>query len=472
MLSLICPSGGSYWNRKPFWWISQSWLLTGLTRAWMILRLALYIVGFLVDLFTTAVFGVLFPVMQLLVNFFGSFFSFMFGLLLLELNIEWGYFVPIMGMFVAWIFWALYPFIGCWIQDNLVPIWRNMLPFILQLLVLGLTLINVLLQIWDAFVPLIGMLLAVMIELVIIFFKILVQLMGDGALFKLFGLIQQIIVTIVQITIELLQAVVAMSPSIVAMCVNVLGYCLTIFIESVPFLIQIFAWTFRVLYFVLEPILDLLVSIAKMFRGGTVSPVRSARSMPMPDPSGGWAKDPDKIYVDNEEAQQTQFAPDYDPEAQEFNEFHQNNENIQYSASSGLPVFVDYTARSFDQYYTQDSAVDSSAELNEMNDYHIRNPLGMWSSYFYLNQGTLAELPALQVEEEEFMTAEMLSLHRGDFEYSHDTADDDYDQDQDYAAEDQDAEGADQWADDSSRRRSDRPNAARFGFDFDFSRHF
>ncbi len=444
-MQYVCPPGSSYWNPQGLWWLSQSWLNTAFIRIWMLVRLAIFIVGNLIDFAVTLIFNVFWPLAAYALTFAAAFFNFMIGLLLLEINIEWSIFVPLFLLAAAWIWWAIYPFAGCWIQDNIIPLLQNTLPFMLRLQSVLFILINSLITMWNAFVPLLGMLLAVMIELVILFFKIMVQLMGDGSLFKLFGLLQQIAVTLVQITIEVIVAITSISPAVIQALVNVIGYCMTIIIESVPFLIQITVWTFRILYFVLEPILDLLVSIAKMFRGGLVTSVRSVKRDAMGNPppafaqqarhkkrdfapsssSGDFYTEDDPVLVPQTSGNGYSRPFENDDDADDDGANQQMNSNIQYDRN-GNPIYVDYAARSFGQYYTAESGAESSQELNDINTYFLHNPLGSHSHYFYLDNGEISELPELEVERHEYMTAKVLELHRGDFTYEHDTEDNDY----------------------------------------------
>ena len=191
--------GRGYWNRTTGWFCAESWVSLAFYRIWMVIRLALYIVFSILDFLYTLIFAVLWPFVVLAMTFLGSFLNFYVGLWLVEIRIDFSLFTLPALMLITWVLWALYPFVGCYMQNVIVPLIRQAAPFLTQLLTLGLVLFNVLVRVWNACVPLIGMFLAIIIELVIICFKIVVQLMGDGALFKLFGLLQQIILVLVQI---------------------------------------------------------------------------------------------------------------------------------------------------------------------------------------------------------------------------------------------------------------------------------
>jgi len=192
---------------------------------------------------------------------------------------------------------------------------------------------------------------------------------------------------LVEIFVEIMNAIVSSSPSLIQALVSVCGYCLTMIIEAVPFLIQMYIWYYRILFFVLEPILNLLASMARAFRAGSPNRKRSE----VPNPTGG----------------STGLNPEW---------------NVDYDYER-MPQYVGDTAEATDQYWTEDSLEWNSQQLNDMNVWNIKNPPGTHSYYHYLDQPTLDDMPEFQ---HAYMSPEMLTLHRDPFTVEHDTVLHDY----------------------------------------------
>jgi hypothetical protein len=396
MGAVLCPMGGSYWNPKPFWWVWNSWLSTGLYRVYDVVRVVLWVVGRLVDLVTTLFFAILMPIAGYIVTFLASFLAFMVGLLLGDINIEWSIMAPLLALLLSWSWWATYPAWGCWFQEHILPLYPMIGDITAKYVGLGAIIFNVLVRMWNACVPLIGAILAVCIEFFVLFFQLMVQLLGDGSFFKLFNLLTQIMVSLTEIFIAIVDAIVSISPSVIQALVGVVGFCLTIVMEAAPFLVPIFTWLFRVAWFVLEPIQDALIAIVHAFSGGNT--VRTARN---DEPPGSWPDAP----------------PPQTPVPYYYN---QKSEQI----------FL-HISESASQYWTAGSASFAGGLLNDLNKWNALNPPGSQSYYHYMNGPELGEMPDIRAE---YMSFEMLALHGHDpaladatsYDGSYDTVDDDY----------------------------------------------
>ena len=373
MSAVLCPTGGSYWNPKPLWWLWDSWLSLGLYRVYNVVRIAMWLVGRTVDLLSTLFFAVLMPIVGYLVTFISAFTAFMIGLLGGEINIEWSIMAPLLALLLSWVWWALYPTWGCWFEDNIIPLYPMIGDITNKYIGLGAIIWNVVVRVWNACVPLIGAIIAVCIELFVLFFQLLVQLLGDGSFFKLFNLLTQIMVGLTEIVIAVIDALVSISPSVIQAFVGAIGYCLTVIMEAAPFLIAVTTWLVKVLFFLLSPVLSLVIAIARAFSGGNT--LRQARN---DEPPGSW--------------------PDSPPP----------QTSVPYAYGPGGGQVFEYTADAANEYWSVDSALFARTRLEDMNQWNLKNPPGSHSYYHYANEPTLSEMPDIQYE---YMSFEMMSLH-------------------------------------------------------------
>lgn len=259
----LCPTGGSYWNPRPCWWLTQSFLCVGITRIYNVFRIALWVVGRVIDAIFTFLFGILLPFIRLVLTFAAAFINFMLGLLLGEFRIDFGVLFPVLTFFGAWFLWLFWPQIGCFIENQLWPF----LVGLVEALALAARLIpsgyNIIARVYNNCVPAFGFLIYIVVKLFVMFMRFTVELLGEFNVWELVHSLFEIWIILCEIFIEAFTAVIAAPDSTLYTTVTQIGPIVTVLLGAMRILLAVSVWVLGKLWRVLEPLLDALVRVVR-----------------------------------------------------------------------------------------------------------------------------------------------------------------------------------------------------------------
>ncbi len=244
----------------PGWWFWDSWLFHGLV--WFIdfLWLAGVAIRLAISLLFT-IMQVLWAALTLIFWAVSGFINFYIGLFFLELRIDLTFFGPLLLFFGSYILWLFWPEVSCFIENVVFPYLRNLFVFWNLGFKIILLLYNLIVRVWNDFVPMIGMIIYVVIEFVATFVTYIVRLVGEIDVFGIYEELIKIMLPFVELFMEIIQAFISQPESNIEEVAVQIGPVLGLFFEVNAILFEIFFWLIRVLFFVLPPILTLVVKV-------------------------------------------------------------------------------------------------------------------------------------------------------------------------------------------------------------------
>lgn len=259
----VCPTGGSYWDPRPCWWLTESPLCLLGVRVYNVFRVALWLVGRVVDAVFTLFFGILLPFLRLLLTFVASFVNFMIGLLLGEFRVDFGVFFPVAAFFGAWFLWFFWPQIGCFIENLFWPFLVGLVRSLALVVRLLPSIYNVMVRVYNNCVPAFGFFLYIVVKLLVMFMSFVVQLLGEFNVWELFHSLFEIWIILCEIFIEVFAAVIAQPDSTLYATVTQIGPIITVLFNVIRIVLAVIVWLFGKLWRVLEPLLDQLVRVVR-----------------------------------------------------------------------------------------------------------------------------------------------------------------------------------------------------------------
>jgi len=262
----LCPTGGSYWNPKLCWWCTSSPFCTVITRGYDLFRIVAWVVGRIIDLFTTIVFGIIIPFIGLVFVSAVAFISFMIGLLIGQIRFQLQIFFPLFLLVGAWILWLFWPEVGCFIEKEGWPFLNFFFDLFGTTFSFAITIVNVLIRIFNSFVPLIGFVLYIGITLLTMYFSAMVQIMGEFDVYALLDALMDVIVLVVEIVIEFIGALVAASTQELSQGIDLIGPVITVAFDAVGLWLRVGIWVWGKLWYLLEPILGAVVKVTQFVR--------------------------------------------------------------------------------------------------------------------------------------------------------------------------------------------------------------
>lgn len=357
MFQWLCQPG-SYWDPKPFWWLRNSWVATVSYRILYALRIVAWIAWTAVSFAGTLVSDVIFPFVQWLWTLIVGFFSFYLGLLLGQISFDIILFAPFLFLGLAWLWWAFWPDIGCWL-DLAWPVFRLLLDLLVAVAGMWFQVFNVLVRIWNSFVPVLGFVVYFSVDILVSFYRGIASLIGEANVEIMFDGITEISLFLSQIIVNVTIAFINITPTLLDTFSIVVGACLNTILEISPVLLQINFVVFRILPFKIGPIADLVVKVVSFvkktfFLRNLLEFVAAASSIAG---TGGLAA----------------------TAAEPRNADHSDQQLLLWR------TFGDSASR----YWTPDSARQSSEHLSRINAWLLKNPPGSFSDYHVLEGGDL-----------------------------------------------------------------------------------
>jgi len=264
-MSTLCPTGGSYWDPRCCWWLTNSWVCTAIVRIYDVVRVALWLLARLLDFLGTLLFNVLIPFLTLVFVSAAAFINFMIGLLFGEFRLEFSILVPLFLFIGSWLLWLFWPGISCFIPT----LWSLVYDFLQtwsEIVVIFPTLINLVIRIWNSLVPVIGFIIYIIIEIVVITVILIVELLGSFDVIALLASLLQIFVIVVELGLNIIIAIVGVLTTDLSAFTDAIGPTLAVIITAAKVLIAVTVWVFGALWALLEPILVTLIAVFKFIK--------------------------------------------------------------------------------------------------------------------------------------------------------------------------------------------------------------
>lgn len=159
---------------------------------------------------------------------------------------------------VTWLYWFLFPGLVK-IADKLMPLVSNVLFYCVAVANAWLDLYSVLVVVWNSFYPLVGYFLYTYFDIVLGFWTEVVQILGEPAIGQLVFLFVSNMNPIVTLTIAFIQPALRLLPVVLTAITAQIGPIISVITNVTPFLFLIISWLFGSLFFLLEPILPLVI---------------------------------------------------------------------------------------------------------------------------------------------------------------------------------------------------------------------
>jgi len=264
-MATLCPTGGSYWDPRCCWWLTNSWVCTAVVRIYDVLRVALWLLARILDFLGTLIFNMLIPFLALVLTSAAAFINFMVGLLLGELNLEFSILVPLFFFIGSWLLWLFWPGISCFIPT----LWSLVYDFLqtwAEIVVIFPTLLNLVIRIWNSVVPIVGFIIYVIIEIVVVAVILVVELLGSFDVIALLGSLLQIFVIVVELVLNIIVAIVGVLTTDLSAFTNAIGPTMAILFTSARILIAVTVWVFGALWTLLEPLLVAIIAVFKFIK--------------------------------------------------------------------------------------------------------------------------------------------------------------------------------------------------------------
>ena len=351
----------------PGWWFWDSWLFHGIT--WFIDFL--WLLGVAVVLAIKLFFTLLRVFWALLTLIFWSIagvINFYVSLWLLDINIDLTFFGPLLFFFGTFLWWLFWPEISCFIENIVWPYFQQILVFTNIAFRAILLIYNVVQRLWAEIVPVLGMIIYVVVELVVTFARLVVQLLGELDVYALLNQIFEVILPMSEIMLGALQAIVE-SPSIrLDELVVVVGPLVSIMVDSAPIIFSVVFWLIRILFAILPPLLTLLVKVIKFVQSHFFLMAMAKRVL---------------LSADWEQADQEVFGP----RARTV-----NKGPAAYSTADDYDqdIFTSVGHRTI-KFWDQESLSYAEKHLSTITDWHQSNPPHTFNYYQTVRQPILSK---------------------------------------------------------------------------------